>query len=161
MPDVDVGGAGAGAEAPAPDVVDGAEVTPQVPVPPPVPPEPLLPSSEIIKEALKLSVVTDDRGRQITLQKPNAYAPFALLELAGPQRSVNEALMGQVQPLLYVTKIDSDPISRPVRWVEIEALILRLDDDGMAAVMVWYIQNVIMPANNQLEQEAQKARVKN
>jgi hypothetical protein len=75
--------------------------------------------------------VADARGRRITLKRPGLHA----LEVAGIESEDNAVYLAWVRPLIYVSAIDSDPIPSPESKLEIEALISRLDEDGIEAVV--------------------------
>ncbi len=77
--------------------------------------------------------VTDSAGRQITLRKPNVLASYRFVELVGPSAK-NEIYMAMAMPILFVAEIDGDPV-RFTTKAQMEALITRLDDHGVSAVM--------------------------
>ena len=78
-------------------------------------------------------VITDSKGRSITLRKPPFVAQFDLIDQLGDSAS-NETLRGMVVPLLYVCAIDGDPVARPNNKATLRALWQRLDDTGYVAV---------------------------
>ena len=43
--------------------------------------------------------------------------------------------MGMVMPLIFVISIDGEPVVTPATKDEIKALVARLDEDGIDAVM--------------------------
>ncbi|MDE2354944.1 MAG: hypothetical protein KGL17_07975 [Betaproteobacteria bacterium] len=91
------------------------------------------PSEEVVAKAAAEVSVTDDRGRTIKLRRPGVIAQFRLVEILG-DTAKNEVYMSMVLPVIFVTAIDDDPVSQPARKSEVEALIQRLDEDGLAAV---------------------------
>lgn len=93
------------------------------------------PSAELIAEARRETVATDARGRQIKLSKPNVLAQFRLVQLVGASNAENSVYMRMVAPLTYVAAIDGATVSAPTSMLELEALIGRLDEDGIAAVI--------------------------
>lgn len=96
---------------------------------------PRTPSEEIIQANAALEVtVTDKKGRQITIRKPNILAEYRLVEAAGPELSKNQQWMGMAMPVLWVIAIAGDPVPMPRTKREIEALIQRLDSDGIEAI---------------------------
>lgn len=93
------------------------------------------PSAEVVAQAAATFTVTDERGRVITLKKPGVLAQFRLVQAVGPDTAKNQVYMGMVMPIIFVSAIDGDPVFPPSNFREVEALIQRLDDDGMEAVM--------------------------
>lgn len=94
----------------------------------------LNPSEQVIQKASAESMVSDKRGRVITLKKPGVLAQYRLIEILGDSAK-NETYMAMVLPLIYVSAIDDDPVYQPAKKSEVEALIQRLDEDGISAVM--------------------------
>ena len=92
------------------------------------------PTQEAVAAAQKTVTVKDDRGRAIVLRKPQVLAQYRLV-LALEERAKNEVYMGMVLPLIFVGSIDGDPVSPPLRQSDVDALIQRLDEDGINAVM--------------------------
>lgn len=93
------------------------------------------PSAELVAEAKKETVATDGRGRAIKLAKPNVLAQFRLVQLVGGQNAENSVYMRMVAPLTYVAAIDGVQVPSPTSMLELESLIGRLDEDGIAAVI--------------------------
>ena len=92
------------------------------------------PSAEIIQAAIKEQTVSDASGRQIKLRKPGPLAQFRLVEAAG-DAARNQTYMGMALPLIYVESIDGAPVPAISTKSQLEALINRLGDDGITAVM--------------------------
>lgn len=92
------------------------------------------PTDSLIREAQAEYVVNDAKGRRITLRKPSPLAQFKLVKMLG-DAAQNQAYVGMVFPLLFVTDIEGEPVHFPISEREIEATIMRLDDQGLAAVM--------------------------
>lgn len=78
---------------------------------------------------------TDVRGRRIGWRRINALEDFDLCEIAGGDNAANEAWMLRATIAYGVREIDGEPISRPTSKMQLRALVHRLDDDGMAAVL--------------------------
>ncbi|HKT53323.1 MAG TPA: hypothetical protein VJP88_02650 [Caulobacteraceae bacterium] len=93
------------------------------------------PSAQIVREAKKETVVTDARGRRIRLARPSVLAEYKLTLVVGAEAAANRTYMQMLYPLLYVTAIDDDPVFFPAKAIEIDALIQRLEDDGVDAVL--------------------------
>jgi hypothetical protein len=93
------------------------------------------PSAQLVAEALKETSVTDGRGRMITLKKPGVLAQFQIVKVMG-ETAKNEVYMAMIMPLLFISDIDGDAVHFPRTELEVDALIQRLDEDGVAAVML-------------------------
>jgi hypothetical protein len=92
------------------------------------------PSEQIIQGVTDEFAVEDSNGRQITLKKPGILAQYRLIEMMG-ESAKNQVYMAMVLPILYVTAIDGAPVPPPAKKSQVEALISRLDDAGVDAVM--------------------------
>lgn len=92
------------------------------------------PSQEIVRSASDEFTIQDENGRSITLKKPGILAQYRLIEMMGDSAQ-NQVYMGMVLPILYVTAIGGDPVPAPAKKIQVEALISRLDDAGVTAVM--------------------------
>ena len=93
------------------------------------------PTESLVSAALLEVNVTDAAGKVITLKKPNALAQYRIVKVVGGETAANQTLMMMYMPLLYVAAIDGDPVGFPTSERQLEALITRLDDPGLAAVM--------------------------
>ena len=87
------------------------------------------------------TVVTDARGRRIRLTRPPVLAQYKLVQLIGGEAAANGAYVQMVLPLLFVAAVDDDPVSFPAKAIEIDALIQRLDEDGIVAVTKGVYEN--------------------
>jgi hypothetical protein len=92
------------------------------------------PSKELIAQAAQEVTVTDSAGRVIALKKPGILSQFRLIKILG-DAAKNQVYVGMVMPLTYVVSVDGDPVLQPNTEREIDALIVRLDDHGVEAVM--------------------------
>jgi hypothetical protein len=91
------------------------------------------PSEQIVARAMQEVEIDDARGRKILLRKPGALAQFRLVEAVG-NSSTNQGYMAMVMPLIFVASIDGIFVPPLEQKKHVEALIVRLDDDGIAAV---------------------------
>ena len=91
-------------------------------------------TEHLIKDALKDVVIPDKRGRKIKLVKPSALAQFRLVKVVGGEAAANQIYMNMILPLIFVAEIDGDQVLFPNNERELEALIQRLDEDGITAV---------------------------
>lgn len=103
----------------------------------------------------------DDDGREtkhkLTLRKPDVLANFQMVEALGDVAS-NAAYMQMVAPLVYVSEIDGDPVYPPTSKLEVEALIQRLGEGGMAAAMNWWMERIYSPALQNMRDAQAKAK---
>ncbi|GJJ01585.1 hypothetical protein RugamoR64_21230 [Duganella rhizosphaerae] len=90
-------------------------------------------SDDIVKAANAVATVVAG-GLRIGLKKPNVLRQYQIVETVGASAR-NEVYMGMVMPLLWVTQIDGDDQPPPSTKRELEALISRLGEDGISAVM--------------------------
>lgn len=91
------------------------------------------PSEQVVAKAIMEANVVDANGRTITLKRPGVLAQFRLVEMLG-DTATNAAYVGMVLPLIYVTAIDGDRVSRITTKIGLEGLIQRLDEEGVMAV---------------------------
>lgn len=115
------------------------------------------PSEQMVRDALKETVLTLEDGRRVTMRKPGILAQFRLAEAMGPDLAANQTWMQMVQPFIYVAAIDGEPVFLPGSKLEMEALISGLGEDGMGQVMAWYVTNVIGPTNDAIERAKRQA----
>jgi hypothetical protein len=92
------------------------------------------PRAQVLAKAAVEVTVTDARGRNITLKKPGVLAQYRIIEVAG-ESAKNEVYMSMVLPLIFVTSIDGDLVLQPTTKLQLEALISRLDEDGIETVI--------------------------
>lgn len=119
------------------------------------------PTAELVAKAVKQDEITDANGRKIVLRKPGPLAQYRIVEAVGPERSRNETYMAMVNPLIWIASIDGEPVATPITHSEVEALIIRLDDVGLEAVMGWFMENIAAPAMEAMDLAEQRARLKN
>lgn len=113
------------------------------------------PTEQVIAKANAEVVVTDPNGRSIKLKKPGVLAQFRLVEALG-DTAQNAVYMGMVMPLIFVAEIDGDPVFPPNTKREVEALIQRLDTDG-----VNFVAQTVQEKFGKTDPEQDKAALKN
>jgi hypothetical protein len=118
------------------------------------------PSEQLVRQANAETTVTDDRGRKLTFKRPGPLAQFQIVEAMG-DAATNGTLMQMVNPLIYVVAIDGEPVFLPAKRSEVDALILKLGDEGLAALNVYYFDVVIKPMLDAAEAAKQQERLKN
>lgn len=91
------------------------------------------------KQEINTVAITDEKGKKIILKKPNVLAQYHLVEMIGDSAK-NQVYMAMVMPLVYVESVDG-MIMNVTKKSELEALILRLGDEGVSAVMTGVQEN--------------------
>jgi hypothetical protein len=79
-------------------------------------------------------VVTDSFGRRLNLRRLTALDRLRLFKAAGSMLSHNDRWLGMAMLAVSVAAIDGIPIPQPGTEQQIEALVHRLGDAGIAAV---------------------------
>ena len=92
------------------------------------------PSQAIINAASATVVVTDAKGRAITLTRLKPLDRMRLFEAVGAENVHNDAYFGYASLAYHVTAIDGVPAIQPRNNLQLEALVQLLDDDGLAAI---------------------------
>ncbi len=80
------------------------------------------------------TIVMDGQGRQLNLRRLTALDRLRLFKAAGPVLSQNDRWLGMAMLAVSVAAIDDIPIPQPGNEQQIEALVHRLGDAGIAAV---------------------------
>ena len=70
----------------------------------------------------------------IKLKRPNVVTEFKFIEALGDAAS-NQVFFQMTMPLLWVVSFDGVAVPRPETKVELYALMARLGDEGVAAVL--------------------------
>lgn len=91
------------------------------------------PSEKIISGAAQTSEVRDALGRKLTLRRLNAVDRLRLFKAVGPMLSENAAYLGMAMLAVSVSSIDDVPVPAPGNEAQLEALVLRLGDEGLEA----------------------------
>ena len=94
----------------------------------------MTPSQAILAEGLKTSATFDKKGRKIVIRYPTALDTLRLFKAAGPVLAQNEPWLAMAMLAFAVQEIDGVPIPSPSSESQIENLIDRLGDEGLAAV---------------------------
>jgi hypothetical protein len=92
------------------------------------------PSDTLVKKAAAEVTIDTPNGFAVTLKRPGVLSSFRLVKMLG-DAARNVVYMNMVLPFTYIVAIDGKPVAPPNTEREIEALISRLDEDGVAAVM--------------------------
>ncbi|MGA9865706.1 MAG: hypothetical protein WBQ75_04620 [Acetobacteraceae bacterium] len=87
----------------------------------------------VVTTAGALSVI-DAHGRRIGLRRLNALDKLRLFKAAGPTLSQNQHWLGMAVLACSVIAIDDVPVPAPANETQIEAIVARLGDVGIAAI---------------------------
>ena len=91
-------------------------------------------SSRIVAASLAETVVRDAAGRELSLRRMSALDRLRLFKAVGPQLAQNAPYLGMAMLAASVCAIDGVPVPPPVTEGQVEALVSRLGDAGIAAV---------------------------
>ncbi len=92
------------------------------------------PSVRLFASAAPTQRVTDADGRCLLLRRMNALDKLRMFKAAGPTLSQNQNWLGMAMLACSVTAIDEVPVPAPSTEAQIEALVARLGDSGIAAI---------------------------
>jgi hypothetical protein len=92
------------------------------------------PSSRLIAAAQSAPTVTDTSGRRLALRRLTALDKLRLFKAAGPALAQNQLWLGMAVLAASVSMIDDVPVPAPANEAQIEAMVSRLGDEGIAAV---------------------------
>jgi hypothetical protein len=93
----------------------------------------MTPSETIVASSVAAQVVADGQGRRIALRRMTVLDKLRLFKAAGPLLSQNGPWLGVALLACSVTAIDDVPVPMPANEQQIEALVARLGDRGIAA----------------------------
>ena len=94
----------------------------------------MTPSETIMASAMATQTIVDDHGRTLTIRRLHALDRLRLFKAAGPLLSQNQPWLGMALVACSVAAIDDIPCPPPVSEPQIEAMIGRLGDAGIADV---------------------------
>ncbi len=90
--------------------------------------------SQRILEAAQASLETTDRlGRKLALRRLGALERLRLFKAAGPVLAANPGWIGLATLAVSVVAVDDVPVPAPATEAQVEALVARLGDPGLAA----------------------------
>jgi hypothetical protein len=87
-------------------------------------------------------IVTDAKGRRITLRKINVLDQVKMLRAIGPKQAENQPYFNIVECAFMADMLDGIPLPMPSTEQQIDAAIGRLGDEGIAAIMVHRIEEM-------------------
>lgn len=100
--------------------------------------QPDTPSQTMVKGAAQTGEKVDSRGRCIIVRRLTSLDRMRLFAAAGPELSKNENWIGLAALAASCVGIDGEQVPKPASRMQIEALVDRLDDDGMEAIAAVY-----------------------
>lgn len=103
----------------------------------------LSPSEDIIKNAARTVFVTDALGRQIEVRRVRTKQRLLVFKALSAESSAKPQYMGLVFLAASVVSIDGEPETMPTSELAYDALIQRLDDEGLEAVGLAIQENFI------------------
>ena len=92
------------------------------------------PSASIVASATASETIIDGEGRRLTIRKLTALDRLRLFKAAGPLLAQNQPWLGMALIACSVAAMDDVPVPPPVNEIQIEAMINRLGDAGIAAI---------------------------
>ena len=94
----------------------------------------MLPSQLVTGRATESVTITDESGRRLVVRCPTALDTLRLFKAAGPVLSLNDSWLALANLAFCVEVIDDVPVPQPTSEQQIEAVVARLGDHGLAAV---------------------------
>jgi hypothetical protein len=94
----------------------------------------MTPSQVITTESAHTLTTVDAKRRRLTLRRLTALDTLRLFKAAGPVLAQNEPWLSMAGMAFSVLEIDGVPVPAPVTEAQIEGLIDRLGDEGLAAI---------------------------
>ena len=92
------------------------------------------PSARLIAEAHATTDVMDGHGRRLVIRRLTALDRLRLFKAAGASLSANPSWMGMATLACSVMAIDDVPVPAPASEQQVEGLVARLGDAGIAAI---------------------------
>jgi len=109
----------------------------------------MTPSASILAAAAATETVTDSDGHRLTIRRLTALDRLRMFKAAGPLLAQNPPWLGMALIACSVIAIDDVPVPSPTTEVQIESMVGRLGDAGIAAVAE-ALQNTAQPTTVEL-----------
>jgi hypothetical protein len=94
----------------------------------------MTPSQAILRESARSFIATDASGRKLLLRRLTALDTLRLFKAAGPALAENQPWLSMAGLAFSVLELEGVPVPSPSTEAQIEGLIERLGDDGLAAI---------------------------
>lgn len=95
-------------------------------------------TQKVMAAAAATEIVTDARGRQIEVRKLTRRETMRFMRQWGTASDV-QMWMGNALIAAHAKSIDGVPLPAPISADMVEAVVDRLDDDGIQAVADWVV----------------------
>jgi len=92
------------------------------------------PTGALLAASDSVLTTRDSGGRVFTVRRLGALDRLRLFKAIGAELAENAPYLGMAMLAVSVSAIDSVPVPPPVTEAQLEALVQRLGDDGIAAV---------------------------
>ena len=92
------------------------------------------PTQRYLATATASQSVVDADGRRLTIRKLTSLDKLRLFKAAGPLLAQNHPWLGMATLACSVSAIDDIPIPSPTTEAQVESLVSRLGDCGIAAI---------------------------
>jgi hypothetical protein len=92
------------------------------------------PGARLVRDAVAQFEATDAAGRRYSLRRMNVLDRLRLFKAVGAELAGNDAYLGIAYLACAVSAIDDVPIPTPINEQQVEAMVGRLGDAGIAAV---------------------------
>jgi len=94
----------------------------------------MTPSERLAAAAATTTSVVDAEGKRLQLRRLTALDRLRLFKAAGPVLAQNQPWLGMAVLASSVVAIDDVPVPPPTTETQVEAIVARLGDAGIAAV---------------------------
>ena len=101
----------------------------------------MTPSASVVASATAVRTVVDPDGRRLTLRQLTALDKLRLFKAAGSQLAQNQPWLGMAILACSVAAIDDIPVPPLANELQIEAMVSRLGDAGIATIAQALQQN--------------------
>ncbi len=92
------------------------------------------PTTRHLQAAQQTQTIEDSDGRTLTIRRLTALDRLRLFKAAGPSLAQNHLWLGMATLACSTASIDDIPVPPPTNEAQIEALVSRLGDPGLAAI---------------------------
>jgi len=94
----------------------------------------MTPTASLLAADAAIQNVVDAEGRRLSIRRLNALDRLRLFKAAGPVLAQNQPWLGMALIASSVTSINDIPTPPPVTEAQVEVMIGRLGDAGIAAI---------------------------
>ena len=92
------------------------------------------PSQTIVHQAQKTLTTADQKGRKLVVRQLTALDTLRLFKAAGPELSQNTSWLSMAGLAFSLLEMDGVPVPQPMTEAQIEGIVDRLGDEGLAAI---------------------------